>query len=118
MVARGFSTILRFIATASADVNVQRVVQRAQTGGHAASETEVRATYAASLSNLSDAVPFSSELASTTRLGTGNARDSLHARSTAESASQAMHPNGWSGSLADPPAIEAEIQSREAIYTL
>ena len=51
----GFRTELRFLATASPDLNVQRVRQRAYSGGHAASESEIRATYAASVENLPEA---------------------------------------------------------------
>ena len=52
----GFRTELRFLATDSSDLNVKRVRQRAHSGGHAASESEIRATYLASLANLADAV--------------------------------------------------------------
>lgn len=52
----GFATTLNFIATEAPEINVERVLQRAQAGGHAASESEVRATYAASLANLAGAI--------------------------------------------------------------
>ena len=54
--ARGFSTELRFIATESVAENIRRVMQRAQGGGHGASEGDVRAIYEASLANLSNAI--------------------------------------------------------------
>ncbi len=54
--ARGFFTELMFVATNSADLNVQRVIQRAHAGGHAASEGEVRRVYEASLANLPEAM--------------------------------------------------------------
>ncbi len=53
---RGFRTEMNFVATASPDVNIARVTQRAQAGGHAASEGEVRDIYAKSLANLGEAV--------------------------------------------------------------
>lgn len=53
---QGFRTALTFLCTTSSDVNVERVLQRAQAGGHAASEGEIRAIHAASLANLADAV--------------------------------------------------------------
>jgi len=54
--ARGFATALRFVATDSPDANVARVLQRGQGGGHGASERDVRAIYAASISNLARAI--------------------------------------------------------------
>lgn len=53
---RGFATEMIFIATDSVEENVARILQRAQGGGHGASEREVRAIHEASLSNLSAAV--------------------------------------------------------------
>jgi predicted ABC-type ATPase len=50
--ARGFTTAMRFIATGSCDENVARVLQRAQGGGHGASESEIRAIHASSIANL------------------------------------------------------------------
>lgn len=52
----GFRTELRYIATSAPELNVQRILQRAQAGGHAASEGEVREIYAKSLANLAEAV--------------------------------------------------------------
>jgi len=54
--ARGFATEMIFVATDSIDENIARIVQRAQGGGHGASEREVRAIHGASLANLSAAV--------------------------------------------------------------
>jgi predicted ABC-type ATPase len=53
---RGFLTYLRFVATDSIAENVSRVLQRAQSGGHGASETDIRAIHEASISNLSAAL--------------------------------------------------------------
>jgi predicted ABC-type ATPase len=53
---RGFRTALTFLGTASADINVERVLQRAQAGGHAASEAEIRSVHTAALANLAEAV--------------------------------------------------------------
>jgi predicted ABC-type ATPase len=47
---------MRFIATDSISENVARVIQRAQAGGHGASEREIRAIHVASVSNLRKAV--------------------------------------------------------------
>lgn len=44
-----------FVATDSVDENIDRILQRAQGGGHGASEREVRAIHDASLANLNDA---------------------------------------------------------------
>lgn len=52
----GFLTELRFVSTSSADVNVARIRQRAESGGHAASESQIRDIYEASLRNLAQAV--------------------------------------------------------------
>ncbi len=49
---RGFHTEMLFLCTASPDVNVQRVLQRAQSGGHAASESDIRTGHSAALRNL------------------------------------------------------------------
>jgi len=54
--ARGFATEMIFVATDSIDENIARIVQRAQGGGHGASEREVRAIHEASLANLGSAV--------------------------------------------------------------
>jgi predicted ABC-type ATPase len=45
-----------FVATDSIDENIARIIQRAQGGGHGASEREVRAIHEASLTNLGAAV--------------------------------------------------------------
>jgi predicted ABC-type ATPase len=49
---QGFETEMRFVATGSTDENVLRVLQRAQAGGHSASEREIRAICQASIANL------------------------------------------------------------------
>jgi predicted ABC-type ATPase len=52
----GFAAELRFVATDSIAENVARVLQRAQAGGHGASEREIRAIHHASVANLRKAV--------------------------------------------------------------
>jgi predicted ABC-type ATPase len=52
----GFVTEMRFLATDSIAENISRVLQRAQAGGHGASEREIRAIHQASLANLRRAV--------------------------------------------------------------
>lgn len=52
----GFATEMRFVATESVDENIARVIQRAQAGGHGASERELRAIHAASIANLRFAI--------------------------------------------------------------
>jgi predicted ABC-type ATPase len=52
----GFATEMRFVATDSIAENVARVLQRAQAGGHGASEREIRAIHQASVANLRKAV--------------------------------------------------------------
>lgn len=52
----GFTTEMRFIATDSVDENVARVLQRAQAGGHGASEREIRSICRASVANLRAAI--------------------------------------------------------------
>ena len=47
---------MRFLATDSIAENVARVLQRAQAGGHGASEREIRAIHHASVANLARAV--------------------------------------------------------------
>jgi len=54
--SQGFRTALTFLCTSSPDINIERVLQRAQAGGHAASETEIRAVHLAALANLGEAV--------------------------------------------------------------
>lgn len=49
---QGFATELIFVATDSVAENIARVLQRAQGGGHGASERDVRAIHVASISNL------------------------------------------------------------------
>jgi predicted ABC-type ATPase len=49
---RGFATHLRFVATDSIAENVARVLQRAQGGGHGASERDIRTIHEASIANL------------------------------------------------------------------
>ena len=51
-----FATEMRFIATDSVEENVARVLQRAQAGGHGASEREIRAIHHASVANLREAI--------------------------------------------------------------
>lgn len=52
----GFHTHLRFLATDSVTENIARVLQRAQGGGHGASERDIRAIHEASLANLRQAI--------------------------------------------------------------
>jgi predicted ABC-type ATPase len=52
----GFVTEMRFVATGSVTENVARILQRAQAGGHAASEREIRAIHQASIANLGAAI--------------------------------------------------------------
>ena len=52
----GFATEMRFVATDSVEENVARVLQRAQAGGHGASEREIRAIHHASVANLREAI--------------------------------------------------------------
>ncbi len=52
----GFATQLRFVATDSIAENVARVLQRAQGGGHGASERDIRAIHEASIANLQKAL--------------------------------------------------------------
>jgi len=52
----GFTTHLRFLATDSIEENLLRVQQRAQAGGHGASEREIRAIHVASIANLRHAI--------------------------------------------------------------
>jgi len=52
----GFATELIFVATDSVAENVARVLQRAQGGGHGASERDVRAIHEASVANLANAI--------------------------------------------------------------
>ncbi len=47
---------MHFVATNSIAENVARVVQRAQAGGHGASEREIRAIHHASVANLREAI--------------------------------------------------------------
>lgn len=54
--ARGFATEMIFVAPASIDENIARILQRAQGGGHGASESEVRSIHAASLANMGAAI--------------------------------------------------------------
>jgi predicted ABC-type ATPase len=54
--ARGFATEMIFVATDSVAENIVRVLQRAQGGGHGASERDVQAIYDASIANLSRAI--------------------------------------------------------------
>lgn len=43
----GFATAMRFVATDSVEENVARVLQRAQAGGHGASDRDSRSTLSA-----------------------------------------------------------------------
>jgi predicted ABC-type ATPase len=52
----GFATEMRFVATDSIAENIARVLQRAQAGGHSASEREIRAIHSASVANLRAAI--------------------------------------------------------------
>jgi predicted ABC-type ATPase len=54
--ASGFGTEMHFVATDSIAENVARVVQRAQAGGHGASEREIRVIHHASVANLPEAI--------------------------------------------------------------
>ena len=68
---RGFVADMHFVATESIAENVARVLQRAQAGGHGASEREIRAIHHASIANLARQLTRSTVFASTTRLQGG-----------------------------------------------
>lgn len=51
-----FATEMRFVAADSIAENLARVLQRAQAGGHGASEREIRAIHQASVANLRTAI--------------------------------------------------------------
>jgi predicted ABC-type ATPase len=51
-----FATEMHFVATSSIAENVARVIQRAQAGGHGASERGIRAIHRASVANLRAAI--------------------------------------------------------------
>jgi predicted ABC-type ATPase len=55
----GFATEMHYVATGSIAENVARVLQRAQAGGHGASEREIRAIHEASVANLREAIRIS-----------------------------------------------------------
>ena len=50
--AAGFATEMRYLALHNFAMHLERVKERADTGGHSASETTLRRTYEASLANL------------------------------------------------------------------
>ena len=52
----GFLAALSFVATDAIEENVRRVMQRAQSGGHAASERDIRAIHDASVAHLGKAL--------------------------------------------------------------
>jgi len=54
--ATGFTSEMRYLALADFAMHVERVRVRADAGGHAASETTLRRTYEASLTNLPRAI--------------------------------------------------------------
>lgn len=54
--ARGFATEMIFVATESVEENIARVLQRAQGGGHGASERDIRAIHDASIAHLNAAI--------------------------------------------------------------
>jgi len=54
--ARGFATMLFFLAAEDVCIHVERVRARAFGGGHAAPEAELRATYPASIDTLREAI--------------------------------------------------------------
>lgn len=53
---RGFALLMEFVATASAEENVERVAIRADAGGQSAPPAQIRETYAVSLANLARAL--------------------------------------------------------------
>ena len=72
--AAGFHTQMQFLATDSADENIRRVMARAQSGGHGASERDILAIYDAALANLSAVVRCSTLWTSSTPQTSGNPR--------------------------------------------
>jgi predicted ABC-type ATPase len=54
--ARGFETWMTYVATADAEINVERVRERGLRGGHSAPRERVVAIYHASLANLATAL--------------------------------------------------------------
>jgi predicted ABC-type ATPase len=54
---RGFRTYLYFIATEDPEINIQRVRNRVQSGGHDVPEEKIVARYYRSIQLLSEAIP-------------------------------------------------------------
>jgi len=51
-----FLTVLKFMATESVEENIRRVIARGQSGGHSASERDIRSIHGASVANLAGAL--------------------------------------------------------------
>ena len=56
--AAGFKNYLYFISTESADINVNRVQERSQKGGHPVNEQKIRERYLRSMALLSEMIPY------------------------------------------------------------
>lgn len=54
--ASGFLTVLLYVALASVELNISRVIIRADGGGHSAPPDEIRRIHAASMKNLNRAI--------------------------------------------------------------
>jgi len=53
---KGFRSYLYFVATASPDLCIQRVIQRSKTGGHNVPHEKIRARYARALDQIIPAI--------------------------------------------------------------
>lgn len=56
--AAGFKNYLYFISTESADINVNRVSERVEKGGHPVNEQKIRERYVRSMDLIADMIPY------------------------------------------------------------
>ncbi|HEY8959361.1 hypothetical protein [Chitinophaga sp.] len=56
--AAGFKNYLYFISTESADINVNRVMERVKKGGHPVNEQKIRERYVKSMDLVADMLPY------------------------------------------------------------
>jgi len=60
--ADGFRTEMIFISTDNVEINIERVMDRSDYGGHSATEGKIREVYESSMKNIYDAIPVADNL--------------------------------------------------------
>lgn len=109
----GYSTLLVFVALASAELHILRVAQRVSLGGHHIPEEAIRRRYLTSFENLSRAIPLCHHVVIFDNSSAEGVRRVLDITEGAVAANDLKPGNGFDARIADIVAPALEISASE-----